>query len=320
MKNNYLSSQLDKMVLTASPETEVGILLQQIKDVKYNEDLPVFVLDKNRRLTGFVPLVILIRSDSSTRLLSVLSKCTALHHHKSKEFAVNFAISNKLNFVPVENDKGEFIGAFSTQEVIETLRREHIEDLHKIAGIKKEMVSASQAISEPPIRSVWHRLPWLLAGLFGSFFATYIMASFEATLSQNISLAFFIPGIVYLADAIGTQTETIVIRGISLSWTSLKKTFVRELLTGLLIGVILGSISFCAALIVGYEFKISLVVFLSIITAGAIATSIGLLLPSLLNKMGKDPAFGSGPLATVIQDVLSILIYLAISVLIFKLF
>jgi magnesium transporter len=195
------------------------------------------------------------------------------------------------------------LGILSAQVIIETLRKEHIEDMHKMASIRSETTSANKAISEPPIRSVWHRLPWLLAGLTGSFLATFIMAKYEMVLNNNISLAFFIPGIVYLADAIGTQTETIVIRGLSLSWVTFKKLLLRELMTGVMIGLILGLLSVPAALLGGFDFKTSIVVGTSILVAGTLATTIGLLLPWLLQRWGKDPAFGSGPLATIIQDI-----------------
>lgn len=65
------------------------------------------------------------------------------------------------------------------------------------------------------LRRFWHRLPWLLLGLAGAFLAAGIVGSFERQLEENVILAFFMPGIVYMADAVGTQTETLVVRGIS---------------------------------------------------------------------------------------------------------
>jgi magnesium transporter len=98
-----------------------------------------------------------------------------------------------------------------------------------------------------------------------------------------------------------------------MTWTKFIVILLKEMLTGFLIGLILGLISLPAALLGGFGITISLVVGLSIILAGTIATTIGLLLPWLIQKMGKDPAFGSGPLATIIQDVLSIFVFLALS-------
>lgn len=317
MKNSRLENHILRDMICLELGSTVGDAKHLIRKSSFKNDLPVFILSKNK-LIGFVNLLELIRNKSEIELSTFIKKCESINYKKTRESAVNYAISNQLNFVPVENEHGDFIGVFDTKSVIETLRSEHIDDLHKLAGIKKEFVNIREAVDEAPIRSVWHRLPWLLVGLVGSFVATFIMSNFESVLNENISLSFFIPGIVYLADAIGTQTETIVIRGISLSWSSFKKIFFREFMTGLLIGLILGTISFLFSLLAGYAYTISIVILISIVFAGTIATSIGLLLPALLNKFGLDPAFGSGPLATVIQDVLSILIYFAVSIAILK--
>ena len=299
--------------ITALADETVGGLLKKIRSTSVKGNLPVVIVDDLKHVVGIVDIFDLIRHQDSVKLDSIAQSCRIVQASKTKEYLVNFAIKHQMIFVPLVNNQNKFIGVFDTKSIIETLRTEHIEDLHKLSGIKKEKVSASLAITEPPIISVWHRLPWLLVGLVGSFFATFVLASFKTTLERNISLAFFLPGIVYLADAIGTQTETIVIRGLSLSWKSFKKSFLRELLSGLVIGVILGGISFVTAYFFNFPLQISFIVFTSIVFAGGIATTVGLLLPYVFIKIGLDPAFGSGPLATVIQDVLSILIFLAIS-------
>lgn len=132
-------------------------------------------------------------------------------------------------------------------------------------------------------------------------------------LNRFITLSFFVPGIVYLADAIGTQTETLVIRGLSLSHMSIYKLLYTEIRTGMLIGLILGMLSIPIAILITQDVRVALIVSGSIIAAGTVATSIGLVLPWVLQRFGIDPAFGSGPLATIIQDILSILIYLMIA-------
>jgi len=132
------------------------------------------------------------------------------------------------------------------------------------------------------------------------------------TLETRVAVAFFVPGIVYLADAIGTQTEAIAVRGLSLSHNSINRLLQGELRTGLLIGLCLGVLSFPLVLVGIGDVRLALAVALAILTAGGVATSVGLLLPWLLYQAGKDPAFGSGPVATIIQDVLSLLIYFVI--------
>ena len=125
-------------------------------------------------------------------------------------------------------------------------------------------------------------------------------------------IAFFMPGIVYLADAVGTQTEALVIRGLSVG-VPIGDLLRREILTGLAIGIALALVFFPIGLWRWNSAEMVWAVSLSILAACATANLIAMALPLILHRLGVDPAFGSGPLATVIQDLLSIVIYLAIA-------
>jgi magnesium transporter len=184
--------------------------------------------------------------------------------------------------------------------------------MHRFTGIRREQNNARGAIEAPPTRRVRDRLPWLLVGLFGSMLATWVMTRFEQALHARIEIAFFIPGIVYLADAIGTQTEAIAVRGLSLSHQPIRHLISGELRTGLLMGAIVGLLALPAVWLIFGDQNLAIAVSLALLVAGGAATSIGLLLPWLLSRLGRDPAFGSGPVATILQDVLSLLIYFLI--------
>ena len=312
MKDNLNSSVITALV-TASPGETVEDVLDKIRRNHFDYHNQIFVTDGNQHPIGYVHLVSLLKLPASARIDEVISPCYPISDTVTLEHAANHAISKKISSVPLINEEGILTGLLPERAIIETLRKEHIEDIHKIAGIRREITNASIAITEPPSRSLRHRLPWLLVGLAGSIFATFIMSRHEKILGNNISLAFFIPGIVYLADAIGTQTETIVIRGLSLSWSTFKAILKKEFLTGALIGFIFGILSLAAMISSGFDIRVALTVAISILAAGVLATTIGLFLPYLLKRSGMDPAFGSGPLATVIQDILSVSIYLMIA-------
>jgi magnesium transporter len=162
------------------------------------------------------------------------------------------------------------------------------------------------------MRRVRHRLPWLLAGLGGAALATAAMAGFESTLSTHIAVAFFVPGIVYLADAIGTQSEAVAVRGLSLTRAGIGHLLGGELRTGMAIGAMLGLVAFLPVWVAFGELRLAASVAIAIFAAGAMAAALGLLLPWLIAWLGRDPALGSGPLATVIQDILSLLVYLTV--------
>jgi magnesium transporter len=117
-----------------------------------------------------------------------------------------------------------------------------------------------------------------------------------------------------MADAVGTQTEAVVIRGMALG-VPVRAVFARELVTGLAIGALLGSLFFPFALAAWGDARVAATVALSLAFSCSVATVVAMALPYALARLGRDPAFGSGPLATVIQDLLSILAYFAIAVL-----
>ena len=139
------------------------------------------------------------------------------------------------------------------------------------------------------------------------------MGGFEARLQANLTLALFVPGIVYLADAVGTQTEALVIRGLSIG-VPIREIVWRELATGVLAGVVVASLFVPVGLLVWGEPGVVAAVACALLAACASANVIAMALPALFDRLGLDPAFGSGPLATALQDLLSIALYLGIAV------
>lgn len=148
--------------------------------------------------------------------------------------------------------------------------------------------------------------------------AAGLVSRFDRVLERNLAVAFFVPAIVYLADAIGTQTEAVVVRGLSLSRLSLGTLLASEVRTGLLIGLTLAVLSFPLVILGFGDVRLGVAVAAAILVAGGVATAIGLVLPWLLHRMGSDPALGSGPVATIIQDLLSLLIYFAIAAIVMR--
>jgi magnesium transporter len=226
-----------------------------------------------------------------------------------QERVATLAVEYALTSVPVTGEDEVLLGVVPARALIDVLRREHEEDIHRLAGFTGGSQQARDALSEPPLRRLRHRLPWLIVGLAGSMIATLVVASFEGALEQRVAIAFFVPAIVYLADAIGTQTEAIAVRSLSLGPFRIGRMLWQEMGTGLLIGAVLGSIAVAGVALAFDDALLGLTVGIAILVAGTIATSIGLLLPWVLERLGFDPAFGSGPVATVIQDVLSLLAY-----------
>lgn len=294
--------------------TPIAEVRRALAERSFDADAAVYVSDGDGRLTGLVRPAHLMRPEGATALDDLVQQLPAsASPEMDQEHVAALAVHHNMADVPVVDAQGRFLGVVAGRTLIRVLRQEHVEDMHKLAGIVHQVNYAAHALELSPWRRVRDRLPWLLVGLAGSAVAAAVVASFERTLAQNLAIAFFVPAIVYLADAIGTQTEAVAVRGLSLTHAPLRMILARELSAGLLIGAALGA---TAAPLVGIFFgdwRLALSVALSIALAGGVASTVGLLLPWLLSHRGFDPAFGSGPVATVIQDVLSLIVYFSIA-------
>jgi magnesium transporter len=217
--------------------------------------------------------------------------------------------------LPVSDPDGRFVGLIPPERTLRVLMEHHERDLARLGGFLGEASQARISSEEPVLRRLWHRLPWLGAGLVGAMLAARLLEAFEAQLGRTVALALFIPGIVYMADAVGTQTETLVVRGLSVG-VSIRSMLRREALTGLLVGIMLAALLLPYLLWTQDDPKVAVTVALAVLTSCSIATLVAMALPSLLHRAGRDPAFGSGPVATVIQDLLSLLAYFTIAVVI----
>src|SRR3990170_5719639 len=294
-------------------EESIGSVFARLPCTAFDSVDAIYVVDELRHLSGFVTLPKLLFTPENQILREVMTKQPpAVNPDEDQERVVVRAIKHGLTAVPVVDTEGRFMGVVPAHALIEILHHEHVEDLHRLARIKRENAQTSHAIDAPPVRRARDRLPWLLVGLLGSFFATFVVSRFERVLEAYVAVSFFVPGIVYLADAIGTQTEAIAVRGLSLSTATFQRSLTGELSTGFLIGLSLGGLSFPAIILAFGDIWLALAVSQAIVTAWTIATTVGLLLPWILSHAGKDPAFGSGPVATIIQDVLSLFIYFVI--------
>lgn len=287
-------------------EVRSALETQELEDTEI-----ICVVDEGNRLLGLLPFADLLALAPDKAVGEAMHPPLAVAASEDQEKVANFALHHGLNSVPVVDSGGRLLGVVPTQALLQILRHEHVEDIHRFGGLQRETAHARSALDTPPLKRARDRLPWLLFGLLGSVLATFIVSRLEAELEKQLALAFFIPGLVYMADAIGTQTEAVVVRGLSLSRIGMGRLLLGELRTGLLIGLVLGLLTFPAVWAVFGELRLAIAVGGALLVSGGLATTLGLLLPWVLLRFRQDPAFGSGPLATVIQDVLTLLVYVA---------
>lgn len=297
----------------AHPGETAAAVFARLRGDSFDALDAVYVVDREQRLQGLVRLPALCAASPSRTLGEIMeSPPPKVYPEEDQEHVASLAIRARIAAVPVVDRNERLLGVVPPEALIAILRREHIEDLHRFVGIRQHRNQALHALAAAPLIRARERLPWLLVGLAGSVVATFVMTRFEAALSAQLAIAFFVPGIVYLADAIGTQSEAIAVRGLSFNNNSIWRLIAGEFGTGLVIGLILAALALPAAWFAFGNFHLATAVAGAIVAAGAAATSIGLFLPWALSRAGLDPALGSGPVATIIQDVLSLLVYFSL--------
>jgi magnesium transporter len=300
-------------VLHARPDERAGRVLARLAAEKPSSVELVLVVDAHGRLVGAAPLARVVALADDDPLEKAIDRgFPRVRPNTDQERAASLALHHGVDALPVVDAEGCALGVMPSQALLHVLRREHVEDLHIIAGIEREASQARHAIEDPPVRRLRHRMPWLLVGLAGSALATVAMAGFESTFNRHLAVAFFVPAIVYLADAIGTQTEAVAVRGLSLTRAGIGHLLASELRTGILLGGALGLVGFVPVYFFFGDLRLAAAVSSAILAAGTVAAGLGMFLPWAIARTGRDPAFGSGPLATVIQDVVSLLVYLGV--------
>lgn len=153
------------------------------------------------------------------------------------------------------------------------------------------------------------RAPSLVVGLVLGAALSFMTSRFEQVLAVNIKIAFFIPFIVYMADAVGTQTQAIYSRDLKTGKASFKGYLLKESLLGIIFGVVSGLASAAITMLWFGSTEIVLTVSLAMFAAVAVSPIVALLVTEMLQLEHRDPAVGSGPIATVLQDTISVVIY-----------
>lgn len=297
-------------ILTADCRAEEA--RRQLVGQRHESASHIVVCDEGKFL-GLVRIEDLLAAPAGATLDELMDRnAPVVAPGMDQEVAAWHAVRKRESGLTVVDGDGRFVGVIPPHALLAVLLSEHEEDLSRLGGFTKSTAAARTTSEEPVERRFWHRLPWLLVGLGGALVAADIMSRFEAQLRQQVMLAFFVPSIVYLADAVGTQTETVIVRGLSVG-VAMKRMFGRELLAGLAIGLVLAAVAGPLVYTWWGQADVALCVGLSVLVACSMATAVAMGLPWLFDALGSDPAFGSGPLGTVIQDVLSILIYLGIA-------
>jgi magnesium transporter len=202
-------------VPTARPDDTAAAARAGLSEASFAFAGVVVLLDAVGGLAGIVPLERLLAAAPHARLTELADHDPPLVAPGTEQEAVAHAGAERGGAVAVVDEHGQFVAVVPPAAMLGVLRAEHEEDLARLGGYLAGTRRARDAAEESVRRRLVHRLPWLLLGLLGTMASAVIVGAFEHQLDARVLLAFFVPGVVYMADAVGTQTEAILIRGLS---------------------------------------------------------------------------------------------------------
>ncbi len=304
-------------VPVVTPTQTVASVRQLLRDRvdQFDSVNYLYCLDQNRKLLGVISIKeLLAQTDQTTMRDCMNTQLVTVRPHTHQEHMMYLALKHNLKAMPVVDEQHHWLGTVTNDQLMKIIYEEAHEDMLHLAGLHH----AQAAFDNIQTLSLWqalrHRLPWLLIGVSGGLVAAGIIGVFEKTLTQHVVLAAFIPLVVYVADAVGTQMEAYIIRDLATT-DQLKffRYFMKQLGVIFWIGLIASALVFIVSWLWYREPKISGVISLTLIVAIVSSVFTGLVIPYLFSRLKFDPANASGPVATILQDIISVVVYFAIA-------
>ncbi len=274
----------------------------------------LYVLDGLNRLQGIVNLRELIVSRPETRIEEVMTTDVAsVRPGEDQEEVANLLQHYRLRALPVVDEDGVLEGIITADDVIDVIQEEATEDMYHLAGL-----GVDESVLSPVTHSLRRRVPWLLINLMTAFLAALTVSAFEGTIADVALLAAFMPIIAGHGGNTGTQSATLVVRGIALGEVTPLDAFRvarKEVTFGLVHGFITGSLTAGLAFILSDNAWLSLVVFVSMQGNIIIAGLAGALIPLGLRAVKIDPALASAIWLTTFTDVMGFIMLLGLGTL-----
>jgi magnesium transporter len=301
-------------VLAIPEDATVGEALARVR-IRGAKAETVYLLPvtaPGRQLVGVVSLRRLLFTDDRTPVSEVMSAPVMVVATEDQEDAALIVREEGLLALPVVDAEDRLLGLFTVDDAMRVLETEESEDIAR-AG-------AAEPLRRPYLTTsvrglVQSRIKWLLVLIFAATLTVNVLDYFEATLTEVVALALFIPLLIGTGGNAGAQAATTVVRAMAVSdirFSDLPKVVGREVLTGLLLGTSLAALGFLpAALLVSPD--IALVLSVALVVVCTLATFIGSIIPMLAERFGVDPAVVSAPFITTIVDATGLIVYFVIA-------
>lgn len=277
----------------------------------------IFVVDTRNHLIGVVSVRDLLSKPNHLKMLEIMdTDVISVPVQMDQEDVARLVERYNLSAIPVVDGKNKLVGLITVDDVIDIIREEATEDIMKLAGTSEEEFSVPSAW-----QSFLRRMPWLLVSFFGGLLTIQSMSYFTILIPDVILLA-FVPIIAGMGGNIGSQSSTIIVRGLAtgkILVSELWEVMFREMLTGVLLGgffgLILGIFAEVQFTSVGL---IGLMVAVGMAFSMLIAATIGSLMPMIFEKFNIDPAVATGPFVSTTIDNIGLIGYLGSTLLMVK--
>ncbi|MCT4625142.1 MAG: magnesium transporter [Schleiferiaceae bacterium] len=295
-------------------------VLSSVKEMrKQAEDVDqvhaVYVVDDEGVLKGSLSLKKLLTTSTKTPIREIYNtKIQSVKTNTPEEDVAILMSKYDLFVIPVTDEMGKLLGRITLDDVVDVIKEEADRDYQLASGITEDVEAADKLL--PLTRA---RLPWLVIGLFGGLIAAIVISTNEGKIAIIPKLAFFMPLIAAMGGNVGVQSSAIIVQALankSFSGTILNK-LTKELLIGLINGLICSVLLLGASTLLGYSLKLALTVSVALFCIIIFASLFGTFIPLALNRFKIDPAVATGPFITTLNDILGLSIYFYISKLIF---
>ena len=307
---------MNPTVLTVNSEMTVQDVLNhiRIKAEKDNMELYyVYVVDKQNHLLGVVSLRKLLTSPINKTVEEIMiSDIVKLHVDDYSDYIIDEFMKYQYNALPVVDLYNRLKGMITWDDVHDLFEEETTEEIYQSSGISTEVVDEDEILSGNVLKAIRARTPWLFITLIGEFLAVNVAHHFDHTLNSLPIIAIFMPLLAGLGGNIGTQSITLMVRGLSTGQVTLSSSFYhmfREMFIGLIIGSIFGILVTLTTWGWQHNIELGIIVGLAMAVNMTMATVIGTFTPFALKSMNIDPAVASGPVIATTIDVVGLAIY-----------
>ncbi len=302
--------------VSLSAKSTVSEAISELRRLAPERELAydVYVVGEGERLVGTVSLRDLIIAPPEARIEEIMDLDTVwVNLTDDQEVVAQIGARYDLFAVPVVDSELRLKGVVTVDDIVDVIEEEATEDMMRMGG-----VSETESIFAPPRRAVLKRLPWLYVNLLTAFLAASVVGLFEETIHAFVALAIFMPIVAGMGGSAGTQTLTLVVRGIALGEVTLRdgrRLLVKELLVGFLTGLAVGGFTALVALLWKRSPFLGLVIGLALVINLIFACIVGAAIPLTFRRLKIDPALASSVFLTTIIDVIGFFVFLGLATL-----